>query len=452
MGFILTLLYLGTTYLSAETVFGPLAALHVEVIIAVLVILFSLPTIPRSIVLKTPQSLALIGLAIAVFISLAMTGWFGGAVGAFLRFIPSAFAYYLICLHCNTTKRLKVLILLLMFVCFFVITRGIIDLHNIDLRGLPDIPGAVAPYLDGQRNDSGQWIFRIKGQNLINDPNDFSQLIVCLIPLIFIFWRRKKIIRNVLLVLLPVSILLYGAFLTHSRGFLLAFIAVLVMAGRRRVGTIPSLVVAGLLFFGATVLNFTGGRDVSVEAGSGRIALWGGGLGLLKTHPIFGVGYGMLPDYLGLTAHNSIVACVAELGFFGFFFWCLFLFPTLSDAFAAASPAKLSEGEPPPKEEGLYPRPALAKDDLDKAEANRLGELMVLSLTGFLVAGFFLSRGLVLTFFLLGGVTEVIFEMALKRGMIHSRLKFGRILKWTGILTLALPTLVEIIIRVAILT
>lgn len=451
MGFLLTLLYLGTTYFSAETVFGPLASLHVEVIIAALVVLFSVPSIPKSFILKTPQSLALIGLAIAVFLSVAMTGWLGGAIGSFLLFIPSAFAYYLICLHVNSKAKLKVLVILLVCVCCYVTVRGSIDLHNIDPRGLPEAGGSVADYLDGQRNDSGQWIFRIKGQNLINDPNDFSQVIVSLIPLVFIFWQRKKLIRNVFFVLLPVGVLLFGAYLTHSRGFLLAFLAVLIVAGRRRIGIVPSAVAAGLLFLGATVFNFTGGRGVSVDAGSDRIALWGGGLGLLKTHPLFGVGYSRLPDYLGLTAHNSIVACVAELGFFGFFFWCMFLYPTLRDSIAVATPANVNEPVPVPPKEERFPRPVVKRDDIDKAEMNRLGELTLLSLTGFLVAGFFLSRGLVLTFFLLGGITESIYQMALQRGMISPRARFGRIVLWAGVLTLALPTAVEIIIRVAML-
>ena len=47
---------------------------------------------------------------------------------------------------------------------------------------------------------------------------------------------------------------------------------------------------------------------------------------------------------------------------------------------------------------------------------------MVLSLTGFLVAGMFLSRAYVLTLFLLGGMAEVVYEMALRRGMIAPRL------------------------------
>jgi hypothetical protein len=40
----------------------------------------------------------------------------------------------------------------------------------------------------------------------------------------------------------------------------------------------------------------------------------------------------------------------------------------------------------------------------------------VLSFTGFLVAGWFLSRTYVMTFFLLGGMVEVVYEMALQRG------------------------------------
>jgi hypothetical protein len=51
--------------------------------------------------------------------------------------------------------------------------------------------------------------------------------------------------------------------------------------------------------------------------------------------------------------------------------------------------------------------------------------LLVLSLTGFLVAGWFLSRAYVMTFFLLGGMVEVVYEMALRRGMITSRLSLA---------------------------
>jgi hypothetical protein len=93
MGFVLSILYLVTSYLTPATVFGPLAAVHVEIILAVLVTLVSLPALSKSIILKTPQSLALIGLSLAMFMSvLVAIRWPGGAVQTLLQFIPSAFS------------------------------------------------------------------------------------------------------------------------------------------------------------------------------------------------------------------------------------------------------------------------------------------------------------------------------------------------------------------------
>jgi hypothetical protein len=71
-----------------------------------------------------------------------------------------------------------------------------------------------------------------------------------------------------------------------------------------------------------------------------------------------------------------------------------------------------------------------------------------LSLTGFLVAGLFLSRAYVLTLFLLGGIAEVVFEMGFRRGMIVSRLRLPRVALHSGGLTIALVLLMYIMIRV----
>ena len=43
-----------------------------------------------------------------------------------------------------------------------------------------------------QQNDAGEWFYRLRGLGEINDPNDFAQLMVCVMPLMFIFWRPKK--------------------------------------------------------------------------------------------------------------------------------------------------------------------------------------------------------------------------------------------------------------------
>ena len=452
MGFVLTILYLVTNYLTPVTLFGPLAEYRIELILAALILLVSLPKLPGSFIFKTPQSLALIGLALATMLSVLVGGhWAGGAVKAFLDFIPNAFAFFLVCLHCNSRRKLQVVVLMLLGVCLFVIARGSIDLLHVGPESAAVQPGTTDnddenvwnmehPYLLEMKNDQKEVFYRIRGLGSINDPNDFGQLLVCATPLMFIFWRKKKMILNILFVILPVCVLLIGVYLTHSRGALLALMAMAIVAARRRIGTVPALVLAVVLFAGAMALNFTGGRDISAESGSDRTALWGEGLEIFRAHPLFGVGFGNMSDYTDThqTAHNSLVVCAAELGLFGLYFWSLFLFPTVRDALTAASPMKVTEGEPIVPEESPFPEPARTVEALDKAEINRLGRLVVLSLTGFLVAAWFLSRAYVMTLFLLGGVTEVVFQMAMERKMIASRLPLPRTLAYSGGLMISL--------------
>ena len=452
MGFVLSILYFVTYYLTPPVLFGPLAAFRIELILAVLVFFVSLPALAKSFILKTPQSLALIGLAFAALMSVLVgERWAGGAVQAFLGFIPNAFGYFLVCLHCNSKRKLQALVGMLLFVCLFVIAHVCIEmLHGVPESAPLQTGGTGSSYLFAMTSDAGEAFYRLRGMGLINDPNDFGQMVVCVIPLVFIFWRAKKMLQNIAFVILPVCTLLFGVFLTHSRGALLALMAMAVVAGRRRIGTMPSLLLAGGLFVAAMAFHFTGGRAISAESGSDRTVLWGDGLQLLKSHPLFGVGWGTMPDYTDshLTAHNSVVVCAAELGLFGLYFWSMFLFPTIKDALAVASPAKVSEGQQIIPEEGFFPQATSKVEVIDKAEANRLGRLVVLSLTGFLVAGWFLSRAFVMTLFLLGGIAEVVYEMALQRGMIAPRMRLSRVLPYSGVLAISLVLLMYVMVRI----
>jgi O-antigen ligase len=461
MGFSLTILYLVTYYLTPVTIFGPLAAYRVELIIAVLALVVSLPAMSESFLGKTPQSLALIGLAFATFLSVVFgMHWPGGGLPAFLQFIPNAFAYLLVCLHCNSMKRLRILVFMMLSVCLFVIANGAFELQHVApasdaalaLNGDSPPPGAMdpSPYLLGMMNSAFQWFYRLRGQGEINDPNDFAQVVVCVLPLVFIFWKPGKTLRNTFFVLLPASVLLYGAYLTHSRGAIMALLAVVIVALRRRIGTVPSLLIAGVLFAAATALHVTGGRDISVNAGEDRTALWGEGLQLFKSHPFFGVGFGAMADHAGQTAHNSLVVCAAELGMFGLYFWALFLFPTVRDVLQLASPAKVSEAQPIVPEVAPFPYTMAARtiESIDKVEISSLGRLILLSLTGFLVAGWFLSRAFVVTLFLLGGIAEVVFEMALRRGMIAPRLRPARVMRNSGVLAIVLIIVMYITLRI----
>jgi hypothetical protein len=463
MGFVLSILYFVTYYLTPPVLFGPLAVARIELILAALVCLVSLPALKRSFILKTSQTLATVGLFFAGSLSVLIgMRWRGGAVQSFTAFIPCAFAYFLVCLHCNSKKKLQGIVLILLFVCLFVIAHGYIDLRHGVTGSVPLQPGVTEsanenqwniehPYLLAMNNDAGESFYRLRGLGLINDPNDFGQLLVCVIPLVFIFWRPKRAFLNFMFVLLPVGVLLFGAYLTHSRGTLVALTAVAVVAARRRIGTLPALLTAGVLFVSAMALHFTGGREISAQSGSDRTALWSSGLQMLKSHPLFGVGLGSFADNCdgcGHTAHNSVMVCAAELGLFGLYFWCLFLFPTIRDALAIASRAKVSEAGPMEPVKEKFPLSTRKIEAIDKAEVNRLGRLLVLSLTGFLVAGWFLSRAYVMTFFLLGGMVEVVYEMALRRGMIAPRLSLARVLLFAGVLAISLVLLMYIMLRI----
>jgi O-antigen ligase len=458
MGFVLCILYFVTYYLTPRTLFGPLAAYRIELILAGLLFFASLPALRKSFILKTTQSGALVGLTFAVFLSVLIgVRWAGGGVAALLAFIPNGLAYFLVCLHCNTRRRLQILVGMLLFVCLFVIWQGTRDL----MSGLPETAHQMEdqayrtrvevwdiehPYIHAQSNDVEE-PYRIRGLGEINDPNDLGQLIVCVIPLVFIFWRARRMLRNFVCVVLPVCALLFGAYETHSRGALLSLMAVMIVAARRRFGTFFALFLGVAGFAGAMALQFTGGRAISASAGSDRTALWSDSMEMLKANPLFGVGYGGLPEHIGLTAHNSVMVCAAELGVVGLYFWCLFLFPTVRDALFLASVSHVNEGEPITEEAGLYPQAAKKIEDIDKAEINRLGHLIVLSLTGFLVASWFLSRAFVMTLFLLGGMVEVVYQIALQRGMIAQRMQLKRLLLYAAGLGFSLVLAMYILLR-----
>jgi O-antigen ligase len=456
MGFVLSIFYFVTSYLTPMVIFGPLAVYRVELIFAILLFIISLPRIIGSSIFKTAQFAAVIGLALATFLSvLIAVRWPGGAVTAILGFIPNAFAYILVYLHCNSRMKLQAVTLMLLFVCLFVIAHGSLDLlHGVPPRAGSDQWDLEHPYLLESSSETGSPLYRLKGLGEINDPNDFAQLIVCLIPMVFIFWRPRRTLRNIAFVLLPVCILLYGAFFTHSRGALLALLAITIVAARRRTGTLFALLLGGVLFVAAMSMNFTGGRDISASSGADRTSLWGQSMQTFKTHPVFGVGIGNLGDYTDdhHTAHNSVLVCAAELGFFGLFFWSAFLFSTMRDVLAIASQAKVGEPETNVIEEADSPLPIRRKESIDKLEVNRIGRLLVLSLTGFLVAGWFLSRAYIMTFFLIGGMVEVVYEMALQRGMIAPRQPFARAMPYAVGLAISLVLLMYIVLRVTNLT
>ena len=460
MARLITLIFIATAYLGPERVFGSLVVFHVQIIIGLIAILVSLPGALKEFNSPSPQSIALLGLVAAVFLSLVANRWFSGAVNAVDLFLPQVMPFFLVVFNFKTKRDLQFLIIVLLAVCSFVIYSGYTDLQA---------NKTDSPYLIAQDNDQGERFYRLRGETFIGDPNDFAQLLVCLVPLTFLFWTRKKKLQNFLVVYLPIAGLFFGMYLTHSRGGVIALVALLMVAARKKVGAIPGAIIAGLGFMGVMALGWTGGRGISVEAGTGRMDAWAEGLQLIQSHPIFGVGYNRFTEFYYITAHNTIVVCAAELGLLGFFFWVLFVVPSFLTSWKIANPIKetaakmpmgvtnvgpirLSQSfsQPPNTEVVLVPEMTEngASKSISLAELPRLAQIMVLTLTGFLMAGWFISRSYVMTLFIFGAITVIIFKRALEVGIV-SRISFVRLVKMSAGWTVGLLVLVYVVLRVS---
>ena len=236
---------------------------------------------------------------------------------------------------------------------------------------------------------------RIRGLGLMHDPNDLALGMIVALGLIGGALKARMPtprLRNLLLAA-AAGALVYGIYLTRSRGGALALVVVLWRFAARRVGRIPALVLLVALGAGALALDF-GGRSLSIqpdESASERLVAWTEGLEMLKTQPILGVGYGQFLDHHTLTAHNSLVLCFAETGLLGCFFWVGLFVVTLLEL------------------RGLKNLPGAEPfDDM----ARQWAEGLHLSLIGFMTAAFFLSRTFVPTLYLIIGLSAALAAIA----------------------------------------
>ena len=334
MAIFLTLLYILTAYLTPPVVFGPLGLYHVQVIIAIPTIILSLMKLQERGLLKMSQTWAAVAILFCAVFSFIFNGLTREAPAAFLSFFTSVAAFFFVAANFYKKAHLKLLVAVLFFVTVFVIVQSQIAEKTADFtRGQPKI----ATYYIFMNSDHGGRFFRIQGLGVIGDPNDFGQFMMALMPCVFFYWDKGKSALNLIRVYVPVAVILTGIYLTHSRGALLALAAVLIFIFRKKIGLIPSAIGGFALLGGLMAAGFTGGRDVSASSGEDRMALWSTGLQLIRSHPIFGVGFEHFRDHAPNTAHNTIVVCAAETGVVGLFFWVAFIVATLYDAFAVSN-------------------------------------------------------------------------------------------------------------------
>jgi len=254
---------------------------------------------------RAPQFLILIAFFMVLMASEAVNGWLGGIKDQLGKFGPVVLTFFMIATACNTQKRI------LMLMAVMVLCATVLSLHGIGQArtgmGWTGIPLGE----DG----------RIQYVGIFNDPNDLGMLFVSVFPMACLLCKRAGFFGK-LLWLACILTLLYGVYLTNSRGAMLGMLTVVGAYIWYRRG----VVVAGVLgAVGLTVMKMLSSRmqelDAGEESASGRVDAWYEGLQMFKSHPLFGVGPGNFTDYNPLTAHNSFVLVLAETGFVGYVLW-----------------------------------------------------------------------------------------------------------------------------------
>jgi hypothetical protein len=326
MGLAFTIVYIVLTILSPEQFGADWATYHALVYLAAATALFSLPNVFSGSALKSSiQTYLLLAFIGAVGLSQIANHWLGGALKAWLTFLPSAAVYFFIVANVTTARRLKIVALASVAACLALVAEAFCGYY----AGF--LGETFVLNMHFESGEAVEHVLRLRGVGFLNDPNDFSQMLIIALALLFFAWRSGRTISNFVFVLAPAAVLLWAVYLTHSRGALIGLAVLVLMAGYKRFGKIPSLALAAMLGVAMMALDFTGGRAIDASAGVDRLSLWANGLELFKSAPTFGVGFGNFADLAGQTAHNSFILPLAELGVIGATIWVALLVITTMD-------------------------------------------------------------------------------------------------------------------------
>ena len=325
MAFVLTILYIVVAIVSLEQFGKEWISYHALTYLAGITFFASLPNLKIYRYWKSSvQLFLLLGFVVAIALSHVANGWLGGVLESWRAFLPSAAVFFFIIVNVTTIQQLKIATLASVSACLAVAVEALFGYYA-GFQGEMFILRTNIYSL--QEVVTGQLV-RIRGAGFLSDPNDFAQILLVALPLLVIFWRKGHKAANFFLVLVPAALLLWTTYLTHSRGGLIALAALALVAGRRKLGTTASMVLAAVLIIGMIGLDFTGGRGISAADGSDRLEAWASGLEMFKSSPLFGIGFNAFTDFYEITAHNSFVLCLAELGMLGSVLWLALLVAT----------------------------------------------------------------------------------------------------------------------------
>ena len=412
MAFILLLLYIVTIYIRPQewiqAVYGwPL--IDILAIATAVCLLFKIGARGFTHIKKAPNMLlfAFFGCVLMSHISHI---YVQGTIDSFTKFAPNVIMFFLLVNTLVTEKRIKTAIWLIIILTFILGIEGILQYY----RGYG---------WAGQTPILAREAYRIRWIGIFNDPNDLALLYVvgASFLIAFIFGNT-----NILVKLISVSMLAIigrALYYTNSRGGFLAMAASIGIYFLFRLkNKFLAFLIGSIMAFSIVVIGPSRMSQISASEASafGRIDAWYEGFQMLKSAPLFGLGYGMWTDYHSLGAHNSYILVAAEEGIIGLFFWMGLIYISLV---------------------GLY------KVMKVKPEFSSYTLGAITGIFGFLSAAYFLSRSYTPLFYIIIALAcSIIYTFLSKKEILLEKKDFRNI----GFVTVGILMMVWLSMRVSL--
>ena len=331
-----------------------------------------------------PQFLLLVMFLGVAMLSEVASGWEGGALQELAVFGPVVLAFAILA-NAVTTRHRAIVVMEIFTIC-----AAILALH-----GVLQIQSGMG-WTGKTLVEDG----RIQYVGIFSDPNDLGMLFVMTLPMaVYLGGRRGWL--GLTRVFWPgiVALLLYGTYLTVSRGAVLAVAAIVVVYVWRRYGLIIAAICGAAGLGGIMMLpSRLSEMNADESSAAGRVDAWYSGLQMFFSNPLLGVGPGNFTENNELAAHNSLVLVLAETGIVGYVVWIAFVGYCFWMMGSAPVDAGSNAGNEP---EWRKWRPIFST--------------LLLSLVGWSVAAFFLSRSYVITLYLLTGLIVGTYSAARKQ-------------------------------------
>jgi O-antigen ligase len=178
--------------------------------------------------------------------------------------------------------------------------------------------------------------------------------------------------------------------------------------------------------------------DAGEEYAAGRVDAWYTALQMFQQRPFTGVGFGLFTEYNDLTAHNSWLLVLAELGLPGYVLWYCAIALSMQQLW------RIAHADGQPLDTSVQNLSAVADDRL-------FATALFYSGVGILVTAFFLSRSYSVLLFLFWGWCAGVHNGALRRGIGIPAMElptFGS--WWAGTAIVSIPVL-YVLVRILLI-